>query len=795
MRLTPDEALNNFKKLSRLQWRGLSESDTRVKLIDRVFKECLNWEDKDDIFREENAAPGFVDYVFKIGQKNIFVVESKKQDVSFNLPISYLKYRRKYDVAGILSTDKTLKEVMTQAQIYCNRKGARFGVITNGEQYVIFEAMVPFEDWTNGNCRIFYNLNDIELNFMEFWNLLSKDAVEGGSLEETLSKKTDELQFERAVDNVKFRNEIQPRNELHEYMIPIIEFAFKDIIDEDKIEMLKECYVLEREFEEQTRSIRNHFTSDLERTFNLKRVVENKDNAGVFQTDFGTYSKIIQSKPPNPVVFLLLGKIGSGKTTFVFRFFNFVLSEEERTRVKMFYINFKDAPTEKASIREFILKNIVNEFETKYGELLLQLKMQLRLEKISPSVEDLVKLFMGLRGEGFTPSLVIDNVDQHSLENPKFHELIFLEANNLTKEFRTITIMTLREESFYRSAIEGAFDAYNLEKYLISPPDLRKILLSRIRYVSDKLKSPKGDLQILFKTYLDYEPEHKNIELFLAIVYDTIFKSYERSVTSFISGTSGGDMRRALELFARFLTSGNTKIREMLDKYKRSGSYTIAEHQFVKSIALGSYRYYSLENSFMMNVFEIDEFSRSHFLKLKILNYALERASIDSSLGRGFITINELLKHAYEVFIPREAIEQSLVDLAKYGLILLNTRSRVNLEKASHFRITESGNYYLRLLPYRFSYLDLIIADTPISDLDLVKKLRYLLPSRDMEIRFDRTEAFIKYLLKTEERESKSYFSRSPLSKYKFAEKIQKSFEDERKYIHEKNYDRNYEYF
>jgi KaiC/GvpD/RAD55 family RecA-like ATPase len=784
VRVTPDEALDNFRRISKHKWTGLTESDTRVKLIDRVFTECLNWEDNEDISREEHASTGFVDYVFKIGNRNIFVVEAKKQGVAFNLPI-FLNFRRKYNVGGILSTDKTLREVMMQAQGYCNRKGARFGVISNGEQYVIFEAVVAYKDWDNGNCRIFYNLDDIERNFVEFWNLLSKDAVERGSLVECLSKKADELIFARPVDNIRFRNEIQPRNELYEYMNDIIKFAFKDIIDNDRIEMLRRCYVSEREFTEPTRSIKNHFTRDLESNFNIKRVVESSDSAGVFQAEFNYYSEVIKSKPPAPVVFLLLGKIGSGKTTFIFRFFNIVLTEEERSRVKWFYVNIKDAPKDEKYLRQYLLESIFRNFERTYKELLTHVKSQLKMENLTASVEDLSRLFLVLRYEGFTPSLVIDNVDQHTLEVPSFHEKVFLEANNLTKELRTITIMTLREESFYRSAIQGVFDAYYIEKYIITPPDLRSILLTRIDYVLEKMDLPNPELQTLLKTNLDYVRRRKDIKDFLSVVRDTIFKSYRRSVVKFLSGTSGGDVRRALELFERFLPSGNIKIGEILDIYRRTGSYTIAEHQFVKSIALGSHRFFSKQSSFLMNVFEIDEFLMSHFLKLKILNYAEDRASIDSPLERGFIAINELMKHAYEVSIPREAIEQSLLNLAEYGLILLNTRSRETLEGASHFRITECGNYYLRVLPNRFSYVDLVLADTPIANQDAVKKLRDMLPNKELGIRFDRTRLFINYLREMEEREIRfrPEYEDSPLAKYKFTKKMEQSLQDEQKYI------------
>jgi len=84
MRISPDEALKNFTELMKEQWISLSESDTRSKIIDPIFTKCLNWEET-DFSREEHSDTGFVDYVFKIGKKNVFVIEAKREGVSFSL--------------------------------------------------------------------------------------------------------------------------------------------------------------------------------------------------------------------------------------------------------------------------------------------------------------------------------------------------------------------------------------------------------------------------------------------------------------------------------------------------------------------------------------------------------------------------------------------------------------------------------------------------------------------------------------------------------------------------------------
>jgi hypothetical protein len=313
-------------------------------------------------------------------------------------------------------------------------------------------------------------------------------------------------------------------------------------------------------------------------------------------------------------------------------------------------------------------------------------------------------------------------------------------------------------------------------------------LLYRLNYILRKLELPKDELFQWLQVNINFEPQLDNIKEFLKITKSTLQRR-SGSVSKFISQTSGGNMRRALELFANVIVSGNTKIWEILDTKKRTGSYTIAEHQFVKSIVLGNFRYYSKNSSYLMNIFDINpDLCQSHFLKLKILKYAEDQATVDSPHGGGFISTNQILEEAENVLISHEAMEDSLLQLAKYGLIILNTRSRESLEGASHFKITDCGTYFLHVLICRFSYVDLILADTPIADKDVALEIRRLLPSNELTDRFERTNLFIKYLQTMEEREFQNSpeFQLSKLGKYKFTQKMNNNFNKQWKYIMER---------
>ena len=356
--------------------------------------------------------------------------------------------------------------------------------------------------------------------------------------------------------------------------------------------------------------------------------------------------------------------------------------------------------------------------------------------------------------------------------------------------------MTLREESYYKSSLTGAFSAYYIQKYIISPPDFIKLILYRLDYILRKLELPESEFKKLLRTNVEFGNKLGTIKLFLKIIKDS-FSKPRAEVSEFMARTSGGNMRRTLELFGTYLMSGNTKINEMLRIYRNSGTYYIAYHQLLKSIMLGDHKYYSEEPSYLMNVLDFNvEYSNDHFLTLKILSYADEHTANITEYGRGFIEINQLMKEASDLLISPKAIDDSLLRLARRNLIMLDTRSREDVGTASHFKITECGSYYLNKLIKTFVYLDLVLADTPMADVDLVKQMRQMLNLTNLTDRFKRTKMFLDYLQKMEDHDKMRHpeFQSSPLGRFSFTKRMRSGFEKERKRIEERLREKYYFY-
>ena len=92
--------LNKPDFLSNLE-EDLSETDTRIKLIDPLFKTVLGWKEA-DIRREEAASDGFADYTFGTDYK-WFHVEAKRLVPRFEMHAK--SEARKLKLTGCISLE------------------------------------------------------------------------------------------------------------------------------------------------------------------------------------------------------------------------------------------------------------------------------------------------------------------------------------------------------------------------------------------------------------------------------------------------------------------------------------------------------------------------------------------------------------------------------------------------------------------------------------------------------------------------------------------------------------------
>lgn len=777
--MNPDQAFQNFDKFIkhfRKNTIDFNESDTRSKMIDYVLKDCLGWDEK-NIRREDHVNSGFIDYVLVKDTAPIIIIEAKKTGNYFEIPES--KAKRTYKISGVISSDDNLMMAFKQVHSYCIDIGCKFALISNGLQYVAFTAMTIGKPWREGFCTVYKSLEDIHQNFNTFWNTFAFENVKNGSLLSYLEKVKSTISFQKVVSEIYNPDQAWARNELYIYLQPYCDFVFSELLDEKRTDVLKECYVHDRSSTPLTKEIECFFEDKLPffvKNYGVEDIVEDKLKSNKFQHQ---YLNKTDEKGKGDLM-VLLGGIGSGKSTFLHRFFRVVIAGKENHL--WFYVDFRDAPLEEVEIENFIVEKILETWDSnyypKYSKILKDISFRAERDNKKEYVQKIFALSTYLR---FSTTVVIDNVDQHDFH---FQEKIFLATSHFKDYLKTLTIISLREETFVASTRTGVFDAYYIQKFHLSSPNFLSMILKRIEFTIRLIDNKKDDPKF----------PAEDLKKYLEILKESLMKKnwQSKKIVEFIDSISVGNMREALRMFNNFIVSGNTNIREIFSKYDENkkadenDGYQIAYHQFIKSIMLGEYRYFSQERSQIMNLFDFDQsITDSCFNNLRILDFLLYIENKQSPIGRGYIEISELITTSEKVSIKKEAILDSLLRLSTFNLVEYDNLSRTNLKDASYVRITSSGKYYLKNLLTEFVYIDSITVDTPISDSSIISTLISMLNRLDLKSRFERTEIFIDYLLKKEEEEHKIHpeYLHSELTKSSFSAAIKDEFDNLKKNV------------
>jgi hypothetical protein len=824
----PDEALKQFQRIlgdfaKFLESRGrTSEADTRVKMIDRILKEVLGWPE-DGIEREPHVEAGYIDYRLDDLGRVMLAIEAKTVNDAFILPED--SGRRLLSLSGVLQRTKEVWDAISQVRSYCvSDCPIRFAVATNGYCWIIFEAMAVGKNWKQGKAAVFYSPQDIQTHFSEFWNLLSRDSVQRGALPKTFDDAKEPRKQYRVLDGLFNKDMPLMRNRLHAQLSPVIEAFLKDIADTAEMEILESCYVPSRTVQDAVTGLSQAIEVNIPRLLReqgARTVLTGRDHSGEF--DAAIESAI---KEKDWQIYLLLGGIGSGKSTFIKRYIKLTGAAALNQHAVYFYIDLLATPLDSAALEESwygqILEglrqrfsNVVKEskktfkdiyrreldplFETRFKDSgasaeTIEQKNAEHIEALRSNVCDYTKRLLQLcKTRGKAVVIFIDNVDQMS---PDYQSKLFLLAQKITREVGTTTVLSLREESYFSATTQRVLNAYANCKFMIAAPRFRELIHLRLQYAMKVLMRSDEEIKLLLKNGIRLEK--KELLNFLQILEHSIFVK-SRNIARFIEAICGGNMRLALEMFNTFLISGTTDVDKMLSIYSREGDYQVAFHEYVKSIMLME-RYYYKESDAnpMMNVFDCGtERNSSHFTTLRILRYLEAHEAEYSPENRGYVEIQKIINDFEAAFDNAEDFARTADRMVRWKLIEANSRSTATVRGSSHVRITAAGRFYLKFLVSDFCYLDLVLQDTPIDDwivhkqlLELVKQVDNLAGKQSetrqrLEVRFTRVGAFLDYLRKEESRELEELRRNggSPRFDCNFTDSIEKEFCERRSYI------------
>jgi len=763
--------------------KPLSETDTRCKLIDSILKDVLGWKE-DLIEREPRTIENgtYIDYVISTTHPYL-IIEAKNNQIDFELPDSLTK--KKYKVGGVLSENKELKKAMIQARDYAVSKGITFCCVTNGYQFVFFRSQnsegVP---WVDHQAVIFYSFQDIAEHFKQFYYLLSYEGVSLGLLQKNLpiseSSEGSLKRFQMFSYSHNKHLRTRERNQLFPHLREIIRRVFQNIDSEDNdTEILEHCYVespRDSSYGKGLGDLLKDQSSLLSKR--SQKINIGKKEAGTFQKDLN--SSIGKTNPISEVL-LILGGVGAGKTTFIQRFRKVLAKDEIENSCLWAYINFNKLSGAGENLLDWVTDQIMeslnrdypniefeswemlkqiyhseynklqkgylaplwrsdkNKFEEKFSEKLLEYsdnneKHLIRtLNTISNKLDR--RIF-----------LVFDNADQFDADT---QNKVFLIAQKLAEELRCSSIISLREESYWKNKDYGALSAFHSISYHVQAPRLEQVISKRFKYAKKLLLEDHSPI-----SSNPIEISQDELKEVFDLLSATVLGEDKRYIEA-MEYLSPGEVRRPLEFIARFLYSGHTNMNSLLKAVRENRKLTIGFHEYLTSIILGDHEYFTDENSDITNIFAIDGFSdASHFNRITVIGRILNSKSFISEIGLGFSPIKQVIADCERIGLLPETTSSILTLLIRRRILQTETQIRDDISSSEYIRATSASLYYISKLCHEFAYLDTIILDTPIGNTEYFENLQRITNNIEKEsnrlhrlnFRLERTKLFIEYL-------------------------------------------------
>jgi hypothetical protein len=209
------------------------------------------------------------------------------------------------------------------------------------------------------------------------------------------------------------------------------------------------------------------------------------------------------------MVALLMGGIGSGKTTFLKRFFSLVVRDliVSGGPAILALLDFLGAPVDGPELDRFMwakLAGVLRQQDSTLSsrtvlEELCATKLTLIMESYGPGPEcdrrssdalfalgndpeefsqESLKYYLRL---GKMPIVVFDNVDQLGVDA---QTRIFTTAERFANQLGCVSILVMREESYCVAQLRKQLTAYTIRPYHLSSPSFRDIIKVRLDFAT-----------------------------------------------------------------------------------------------------------------------------------------------------------------------------------------------------------------------------------------------------------------------------------------------------------------------
>lgn len=642
---------------------------------------------------------------------------------------------------------ESIQEGFRQARLYANELNALYPHDVSPAKYIIATNGIEFwyghTDHVEPKQKLFLKeLTIYTPGLAELINELHWERIEEYTKELSIRYKPKELFKPRRLVGGKARqNEEIQSNNFGATVAASISHIFNPETVRDRKSIVNHAYVPSKR--------RDRYIDPIDKV--IRAAKPPSESEARLMRDTSNPKELIDKLTPlgedlEHKVLLIVGSVGSGKTTFLDYLQHKALPRDIRMATTWCRINMNNAPVSPSEIYPWLRQEIISacrgslpsiDFDSLdtilklYGSEISKFKRgvgalypeeseayKLKLAEVIESIQNdqhkdaiaHIRYSCGERGK--LCILALDNCDKKTRDEQL---LMFEAAQWLQKEFRSLVIMPLRDETFDNHRDQPPLDtALKDMVFRIEPPLFQHVLMKRVQ-LSLRSFGDKASDQFSIKLSNGMQVNYPKSEqaYYLSSILKSLFE-HERFARRMIVGLAGRNMRKALEIFLEFCGSGYISDDEVFKIRQSEGQRVLELHQVATVLMRMNRRYYDSDNSYVKNIFSANKFDPmpSYFSRYMILKWLKEKFHSSGTSGlKGYHTKSEIKRSLIPLGLTPDVLDRDMNYLLDGQCIIAEHLRTDSLEDEDLVRLGPAGFVHIDLVS-NINYLAAISEDT-----------------------------------------------------------------------------------
>jgi cold shock CspA family protein/GTPase SAR1 family protein len=729
-----------------------SEEDAKIQIINRILTDALGWLHT-DIRAESKHDNGFSDYILADNETPSLLIEAKR------LGIIVIESAEKAKVRHFKISGTSLKKAIDgidQAYSYAAPNGLPVAVLTDGVIWVFFKTFTPGSNFKDKEAIVFPSFNAIINDFATFFELLSKHKVRGkiynsifDEIHQNRTMLTEQLYY--PVNDGEIY--LSRKSELAFDLERVFTNFFAKLSGENDEDLLFECFVESKESRIADFSLEKMTTSVLG-NINLNEKAVDKELIGVIEQNVESG----EAQTDSGETVFIVGPTGSGKTTFIDRFFKKTLPKEIREKCILLNVNFLDASGSEESAIQWLIDHLIytleghlyqdstpnwndllglyfaeykkrikgvdsqlykrdkEAFREKFAEYLDKKVEEDREGYLKRMLEDVV------HNRKMLPIILIDNTDEFP---NSYKERVFQFTQSLRRlTNHSMVIFPVTDKTAWSFSKTDIYGIYSSKSFFLPTPSPREVFRKRINFLKDKLHVSNDGKN---KSYFSNRGIKISIEDLggFAEVLENVFVNHDYTSKT-IGQLTNFNIRRTLLLSQRVITSSEIQVEDLIKSFLVGKIVTTSYNKFVNALLKGDYNLYKKgDRHEVIPIFQSDNKVRqSPLLKLRILSLLGSLGKSSTSIEDRHISIDSILHYFDALGCSETAVYKAIESLFESGLVEPYDASSKNLASNQMIAISYRGKAHLRLASHNSPYLYQMALTTGITDEEKALQIR-----------------------------------------------------------------------